>query len=483
MVMMVRLLAVPFVFALAFAATSSPANADADAAPAEITPALAQRIDAAVRATTGSTKGLAPGVSVAIVENGKLVYARAFGVADIATKTPATPQTRFRIASVTKMFTAVAVMQQVEKGTVRLDEPLATYLPDAPHAKEVTIRQLLMHTSGIWNYGDESFSSGRVVMPTTPQAIVASVGSRPLEAPPGSKFVYSNTGYVLLGLVVEAVTHQPLARYLQTNVLVPAGMTETTFGELPAGVPVAVGYMDAGGAPALPYSPSWFYADGDMVSTASDVARFDAALMDGRLVKPETFASMQSSSILAPLLGATVRYGLGLMLSPNRDVMLVGHHGGIPGYVAEVQMLPAQRFAVVVLADASEFPTSTVKGAVLQLVVPALFAGPSGPAAAGEDLAVTAKLWTLVEGIQRGTVDRATLTDRMSAALTPESLSGAATQFASLGALQTLTYRGKETANGFDVYHYTAAFAAGQSLPVTFSVEPKTGKIGGLFFA
>ena len=468
-------------FALAFAALSPPETARAG--PVAMTPALAERIDVAVRASTGNTKGLAPAVSVAIVEDGTVVYARAFGTADLAAKTPATPQTRFRIASVTKMFTAVAVMQQVEHGTVRLDEPLATYLPKAPHAKDVTIRQLLMHTSGIWNYGDESFKAGRVTTPVTPSEIIAWTADRPLEAPPGEKFVYSNTGYVLLGLVVEAVTHRSLARYEQTNIFDRAGMTETTFGEVPARVPVATGYMDAGGTPALPYSPSWFYADGDIVSTAADVARFDAALMAGRLVKPETFALMQSSSVIAPLLGPTVRYGLGVMLLPSRTVTWAGHHGGVPGFVAESEMLPADRIAIVVLADTSAFVTGNVQRAVQQLIVPELFAPlPAGPAAAGADPAVEAKLRALIDGLQHGTIDRATLDEAMNAAFTPQAVSGAALQFAPLGALTTLTFRGKETSHGLDVYHYTAAFGGGQNLPVTFTIEPKTGKIAGLFF-
>lgn len=194
----------------------------AAAPPIEITPAVAGRIDTALQAAVGSTKGMSSALSVAVVENGRIAYNRAFGVSDIATKTPATPRTRFRIASVTKMFTAVAVMQLVEAGRVGLDVPLATYLPAAPHAPEITVRQLLMHTSGLWNYGDEAFASGRVSTPTTARAIVASVANRPLEHPPGTTFAYSNTGYVLLGLVVEAVTHRALAEYEREQIFARA---------------------------------------------------------------------------------------------------------------------------------------------------------------------------------------------------------------------------------------------------------------------
>lgn len=459
---------------LALAAGSVPA-------PVEVTPAVAAQIDTGLQAAAGSTKGLTPAISVAVVENGRVAYARAFGVADVTAKTPATPQTRFRIASVTKTITAVAVMQLVEAGRVRLDEKVASYLVNVPHGREITIRQLLMHTSGLWNYGDEAISSGRVAKPTTPYAILASLSLRPLEAKPGTGFAYSNTGYVMLGLVVEAVTRRTLREYEREHIFVPAKMSSTTVGNAPAGTPVAHGYLDATGTVPAPYSPSWFYADGDVVSTASDIARFDAALMDGRLVKPATFAQMQSSDIAAPEFGQGVRYGLGLTLIASGGVTLVGHHGGMPGFATETEMIPAQRYAVVVLTNASDFLTYRANNVVVQHTLPAFFAElakTTPPPAGPEDPAVTAKLRTLISGLQHGIVDPATLTDPMKAALTPDALSGIKMQFAALGALQSLTFRGQEPAQGYSSYHYSATFADGRTVPLTISLD-KDGKIAG----
>ncbi len=456
----------------------------AASAPADITPEAAQRIDVAIRAATGGTKGLSPALSVAVVEQGRIVYERAFGVTDLAAKTPATTAARFRVASVTKMFTAVAVMQLVEQGRIGLDAPLATYLPAAPHAREVTIRQLLTHTSGLWNYGDAAFSSGRVVTPTTPAAIVNWVGPRALDAKPGEKFGYSNTGYVLLGLVVEAVAHQPLARYERVHILVPAKLNATTVGDPQPGVPLAHGYMDATGTDALPYSSSWFYADGDIVSTAADIARFDIALMAGRLVKPATFALMQSSAVPAPSMGAGVRYGLGLTMVTAGGISFVGHHGGVPGFEAENELLPPDRFAIVVLSDAFDFHTAVVNAAVLQQTHPVLFAqrAASRPAPATEDPQITALARATLGGLQQGKLDRSTLNDTMNAALTPQALSATAAQLAPLGALQSLTFRSQEMAQGFSVYHYSATFTSGQVLPLTLSID-KDGKVGGFVFS
>jgi D-alanyl-D-alanine carboxypeptidase len=463
------------------ASTVSPAPASAVEPPPEsvrISPAAAARLDDAIRTATGTVRGRSPALSVAVAAGGRVAYAHAFGVADLASNRPATPQTRFRIASVTKMLTAVAVMQLVQGGRVRLDAPLSAYLPSAPHASEVTIRQLLMHTSGIWNYGDEAITSGRVATPTTPAAIVASVANRPLDQTPGAKFDYSNTGYVLLGLVVEAVAHQPLAAYEREHLLAPAGMRETTFGDEPVRGPLATGYMSATGTPATPYSPTWFYADGDAVSTASDVARFDIALMSGALVSPATFAEMQSSAVDAPLLGSGVRYGLGVTLFPYRGLTLVEHHGGVPGFVAENFMLPGARFATVVLSDAFDFPTSVVSAAVLREALPSLAAQP--PPAAADDPAITARLRAFLAQVASGHLDTAQLTPEMAAAMTPAVVGQMQAAFSPLGELRSLTFTGQDAVPGYRRYHYTGAFAGGQTLPLTFVLDAN-GKIAGFF--
>jgi hypothetical protein len=164
---------------------------------------------------------------------------------------------------------------------------------------------------------------------------------------------------------------------------------------------------------------------------------------------------------------------------------LVGHHGGMPGFATETEMLPAQRYAVVVLTNASDFLTFRANNVVVQHTLPAFFAElakatplPAGP----EDPVVTAKLRTLISGLQHGTVDPATLTDPMKAALTPDALSGIKMEFAALGALQSLTFRGKESVKGYSSYHYSAVFASGETVPLTISLD-KDGKIAGFLGA
>ena len=469
---------------LALAVAASSIAVPAAELPAPIAPPVATKLDSIVASRTGEAKGAAPAVSVAIVENGKIAYAHASGFEDVAAKRAATTRTRFRIASITKTFTAVAVLQLVERGKLALDAPLAAVLPDAPHAREITIRQLLMHTSGLPNYGDAAFNDGRVATKTTPAAILASIAPRALEFAPGSRYGYSNTGYVLLGLAVEKAAGMPLAAYEQRNIFAPAAMPDTTVGAYGAGSGYATPYMDAAAAPALAYDPSWLYADGDIVSTPTDVARFDIALMNGALVKPQTFAMMRANPIATD--EPSAKYGLGVTLFPLDDLTFVGHHGGVPGFEADNEMLPDAKFAVIVFGNAFDFSTAALNGPVLATLFPATSSravaqrkAEALTVAPGEDPALTARFRTFFSALQNGRVDRATVTAAMNAQLTAEALGDVASKLAPLGTLQKLIFRSKVEQGSGTVYHYTGVFSA-QTSPMTFSLD-KSDKIAGAF--
>jgi CubicO group peptidase (beta-lactamase class C family) len=479
--------------ALAFLSVgASGASAAAAAAgasePQAVSAQVAADFDAALERATAAPSGGAPAISVAIVENDTLAYARAFGTSDVATKTAATTATRFRAGSITKMFTAVAVLQLVETGRLKIDEPLATYLPQAPHAGEVTLRQLLTHTSGIPNYADAAVASGATSNPTTPQGILATVAGKPLDFVPGRRYGYSNTDYVLLGLVVERATGRSLAAYEREHVLEPAGMTQTTFGRAPVDVPVATGYDDGIVASAATLDPSWLYAAGDVLTTASDLARFDIALMNGKLVLPSTLASMARSGVEPDADGRS--YGLGLMIRPFGDDRLVGHHGGVPGFEANDEMLVGKGFAVVILGNSFRFDTAAVEDAMLAALLPSDYAAFGGAqrrraaeVAAAADPKVTAMLRKLLAGLARGTVDRSTLSGPMNVAFTDDEIAALATQFAPLGPLTALVFRGKTIDGAYDVYEYAATFTTNsKAIPIRFVLNA-AGKIEGFFQA
>jgi CubicO group peptidase (beta-lactamase class C family) len=438
----------------------------------------------AIVAQGAAPAGTAPGVSVAVVEHGEIAFTGAAGLADVAAGRKATPQTRFRVGSITKMFTAVSIMQLVERGALHLDDRLSLYVPDAPHAAEITIRELLMHTSGLPNYGDAAFDDGAVKTPTTPAAILASMAGHALDFAPGSKYAYSNTGYVALGQVIERVAKMPLADYERVHIFGPAGMHDTSAGILPADAGTARGYMDANATVVPPYDASWLYADGDIVSTATDLARFDIALMNGRLIAPATFAAMQASPVQTDMEGAT--YGLGTTMFALDDLTVVGHHGGLPGFEADNELIPAQKFAIVILGNAYTFKTSSELGPLLATFFPQTSARVAAAANAqllvagsGEDPALTERFRAFFVALQGGHVDRTAVTAQMNAALGAEQLSEIAQQLGALGSLQKLVFKSKDVHPQGTAYHYIGVFGA-QTTPLTFSLDA-AGKIAGVF--
>ncbi len=461
------------------------APAAAASEPLALNPALTSRLDAALAAGSDGGSAGARAVSVAVVENGTIVYARAVGTSDVAKNTAATAATRFGAGSITKIFTAVSVLQLVDGGRMKLDDSLATYLPNAPHAKDVTVRQLLTHSSGIPNYLDAALRSGATANATTPQSILSAVAAQPLEFTPGARFSYSNTGYVLLGLIVEKISGQPLATYEKENILKRAGMTQTTFGPAPVGVPVATGYADAKDTRAASLDPSWTYAGGDVVTTASDLARFDIALMAGKLVRAATFARMATSGISAG--GDRRGYGFGMTLRPFGADQLVGHHGGLPGFATVDEMLPANGFGVVVLGNSFAFDTSRVENQILAALTPTdyvAFAAAEQRAkaevAASADPRITQLLRTFVGGLQRGTVDRGALSAPMDSALTASVMSNMHAQFGRLGPLTVLVFNGKAVDGVYNIYNYTATFTTGSQTIALRFVTDAAGKIEGL---
>jgi D-alanyl-D-alanine carboxypeptidase len=450
--------------AIVSAATPLPANVG-NAGPLPVTAPLVHRLDTGLRALSGEKPGQTPALGVAVVQAGRIVYDRGFG--------QAATDSQFRIGSITKMFTAVAVMQLVERGEIELDATVATYLPDAPHAGEITVRELLQHRSGLWNYGDEAFSSGAVSKPTTPQAILTLAAAHPLTSPPGTHFAYSNTGYVELGLIVERASGQTLQAYEREHIFSVAAMRATAFGGT-SGDRVVPGYMTAGGAQATKFDASWLWADGDIVSTAGDVARFDIALLSGKLVSPATFELMQAQPVTIDE-PAHVEQGLGLEIVSTLGLRFVGHHGGVPGFEAENETLPSDGVAIVVLSDAFDFPTREANGVVVQTLFPNTIAA-AASAVGPEDRAVTARFRAALAGLLNGSVDRSQYSEAAGAALTPELVVQVKAQLAPLGTISKFLYLGKQEVASQTVYRYRVTFSSGAMVNWIFELGPD-GKI------
>jgi len=303
------------------------------AAPAE--PGLAGSLD---RLIAARFKPELPGVAALVVKDGRPILRKAYGMANVELGVPARPEHVFRIGSTTKLFTATAVMLLVDEGKLALDAPVSRYLPDAPpHWNKVTIEHLLSHTSGIPNLSmDSGYWRTTARLEHTPEELVAPARARPLEAEPGTNFSYNNTGFHLLGLIIEKVSGKPYYRFLDERIVRPLGLRHTGEGSDTTFIPGLVTGYRKGPAPAALLSNSNFYAGGGLVSTVDDLAAFMIALQAGKLVSPAGVRRMNTSYVLPD--GKASGYGLGTWLREVNGRHLVGHGGYIINFYSELEM-------------------------------------------------------------------------------------------------------------------------------------------------
>jgi CubicO group peptidase (beta-lactamase class C family) len=341
------------VAAPAAAQTARPAQA--------LTPEQAVQVDQAVAAYMSRTR--APGAAAAVVRGGETAYARGYGLADLASVTPATTQTVWRLASVSKPITAAAVLQLAEEGRIGLDVPVRTYVPTLPATYDrVTVRDLLRHTGGVRTYrGDEFFSRRRC---ETLGDALAVFGGDPLDHPPGARQTYSTYGYTVLGLAVEGAARRRFTDVLRSRVLRPAGMRRTTGEDARASVrgraTPYVRLSEGGVGPARAVDNSCKVPGGGLAGSLDDVAGFAAALQTGKLIGPAALAEMTRNQLSPEVVAATLAgqaaspawgYGLGLQTGTARRTEAVLHTGGGAGATTVLYFLPAQQTAVVVLSN------------------------------------------------------------------------------------------------------------------------------------
>ena len=299
----------------------------------------------------------APGVAVGVVRKGEVLFQAGYGLADLDRKTRIDPDTAFHIASCGKQMTAVAILMLVEEGKVDLDKPAAKYLPEMRGwASRVTVRNLLQHTGGI----PDTYEAlkERPGMPTGLDALKLLARWRRLDAPPGTRFVYSDSGYDLLGTLIHRVSGRPYPRFLEERIFRPAGMKES-FVYAPERLRAArraLGYDRAFGGRWLLDDDSplnLLYGSGEVYSTVADLARYDRALFGGQLLRPASLAEMFKPGELAD--GTLVPYGFGWSLTADANgEPYYGHPGNWLGFSAYLLHFPKDDLAVIVLSNRSD---------------------------------------------------------------------------------------------------------------------------------
>jgi CubicO group peptidase (beta-lactamase class C family) len=310
----------------------------------------AARIDQALSATY---KADAPGVTVIVVKDGKTLLRKAYGLADVEHKLPLAPDTPMRLGSITKQFTSTAILMLVDEGKIKLDDDITVYLPDYPtQGKKISIEHLLTHTSGIVSYtGKPGYMAG-MQKDVSVQQMVDSFKNDPLEFAPGSRYKYNNSGYFLLGAIIEKVSGQTYDKFVEQRIFVPLGMTRTAYeGHERDKAQRALGYSGAPGGfkPTMPLSMTQPYAAGSLVSTVDDLARWDAAVSSGKLLKAASWQRAFTPYTLAD--GASTKYGYGWSVGKLQGTPMISHGGGINGFNTYALRLPAEKVYVAVLSN------------------------------------------------------------------------------------------------------------------------------------
>ena len=359
----------------------------------------------------------AVGVTVGVMHQGQLIFAKGYGLANVATKTPVAPDTLFAIGSVTKQFTCAVALQLQQEGKLSFDDPVAKYAPALTRAADISVRDIAGMVSGYRDYYPLDFVDRPMAAPRPSAAIVADFAARPLDFEPRSRYSYSNTGYLLLGRIAELAGGEPFAAALERRLLTPLGLAHTRFEPARGGPGMAEGYTPVGLGPvepAVPEGSGWIGAAGGLWSTPTDLLAWDLALMDGTVLAPASWAVMTTPRSLTD--GRSSGYGCGQSIRDRGPVLVLQHGGGVSGFGSRNAFIPASRSGVAVIANAdwAGGVLDAIESAVLARLMPAADAPVvAGPPAT--DLALQ-----LLAQLRAGEVDRRLLGDEYSAFLTAE---------------------------------------------------------------
>ena len=296
-----------------------------------------------------------PGISVLVAKDGKIIYEKGYGYADLEHKTKISPQTKFRIGSITKQFIASAILKLQEEGRLSINDKLSKYFPDFPRGGEVSVHQLLTHTSGIHSFTNKETFFADVVKPITNDGLLNYFKNDEYDFNPGERYQYNNSGYFLLGLIIEKITGDNYGNYLKKTFFDPIGMTNT--GVYSTRVKLtneALGYEKVNDTykRALNWNMDWAGGAGSLYSTTEDLFKWNEAVFNNKVLKPESMKAAFTPVVLNN--GSKppgVEYGYGWGLGEYRGTNNVSHSGGLHGFISQLMRVPKENMTVVLLTN------------------------------------------------------------------------------------------------------------------------------------
>ena len=402
--------------------------------------------------TEALAKSGAPSASVAVVKDGRIAYVRAYGNASIEPPVAATPQMRYSIGSISKQFTAAALLLLAEEGRVSLDDRVVRWVPEATRARDVTIRQLLSMTSGYQDFWPQDYVMPGMLLPVTAPEIVRGWAQKPLDFEPGAKWQYSNTNYVIAGIIAERVAGMPLVEFLQKRIFTPLQMTSVVDSDgapLAAGEPTRYKRYALGPLREAPKEGrGWMFAAGELAMTAEDLAKWDVAMINQSILRPESYREMQREVQLTS--GAGSRYGLGVSIGTTDGKRTISHGGEVSGFTATNVVYPDERAAVVVLTN---LDATSASSEIAAKIGTHLFAttDPATPKA-------TEQAQKIFEGLQRGQIDRSLFTSNANAYFSDVALKDFASSLGPLGKPQEFVQQAQSLRGGMTLRRYRVKF-------------------------
>jgi D-alanyl-D-alanine carboxypeptidase len=414
--------------------------------PADVT----RKIDDATRAVLAGTG--VPSASVAVVKDGQIAYVRAYGDARLQPQVPARPEMRYSVGSVSKQFTATAMLMLQEEGKLSLDDTVAKFLPDLARAKEVTIRQLLSHTSGYQDYWPQDYVPEFMLKPITTGKIMELWAEKPLDFDPGSRWQYSNTNYVIAGAIVEKVSGEKLLPFLNRRIFVPLGMKSVAnIDQEELGTTDPAGYMRyALGPPRIApkEGKGWLFAAGELAMTASDLAKWDISIIAQTLLHASSYKEFETEVVLTSGLGTD--YGLGVDVTSEMGHRAIAHSGEVSGFTAQNVVYTDDRAAIVVLTNQD---AARASAAIAHAIAPLLLASADSTASPRLEQART-----IFVGLQRGAIDRSLFTDNANRYFTETALQDFAAGLSPLGAVREFTEISQALRGGMTLRVYRVKF-------------------------
>jgi D-alanyl-D-alanine carboxypeptidase len=430
-------------------------------------PSLERNIDTIV--TNAMGKAGVPGVSIAIVKGGQIALTKAYGLARLEPRLEASVDMRYSIGSISKQFTATAILLLQEAGKLSLNDHVATYLPDLTGSDSVTIRELLSHTSGYQDYWPQDYVMPEMMRPVRPEKILDQWARKPLDFEPGTKWQYSNTNYVIAGMIVEKLSGMPLFQYLQERVFTPLDMKSVRdFDQQGIGENDPIGYARCALGPLRPAPDEgngWMFAAGELAMTARDLARWDLSIIRKSVMSDASYRQFETEVLLKN--GLSTHYALGIGVG-----LIAGHHdlshdGETSGFTAQNIVFPEDSAAIVVLTNQD---ATRAAGAIGRAIAPLLFHVEDSLAAGRLEQARK-----IFEGLQQGTIDRSLFTDNANSYFSDQALKDCESSLGPLGVPTDFRQDFKSFRGGmtFRVYHLTL----GQKSLRVWTYEMPGGKL------